>query len=136
MSHFNVSQLHTPSPYEFPCTAAPLSPSATDSDAGLQQAFDPMKGNYMDLGSYNDPEGSATKSRRVSTLAYRRSGGQEVRDKYTLKNTTGKTLVVVIPPPDFVQEHTQFGCPSLSGPQKRLHQGVLMPLLPTVSFSL
>lgn len=68
--------------------------------------------------------------RRVSTLAYN-SPSRELRERTPTRQS--RWLIVVIPPAWLVQEHGPSGHTLASGPPQRLSQGVLMPLLPTVS---
>lgn len=69
--------------------------------------------------------------RRVSTLAYHSSPLRDPRERASIRHP--RWLVVVMPPASVVQEHGPLGHTLASGPSHRLTQGILMPLLPTVS---
>jgi hypothetical protein len=68
--------------------------------------------------------------RRVSTLAYHNSPLRDPRERVIRQP---RWLVVVIPPASLTQEHGLLGHTLAYGPPQRLSQGILMPLLPTVS---
>lgn len=103
-------------------------PPDTDTDflaaGGHQNTTDFMN---VDL----DHPSAGAPFRRVSTLAYHNSPFRELRERTPTRQS--RWLIVVIPPAWLVQEHGPSGHTLASGPPQRLSQGVLMPLLPTVS---
>ena len=109
-------------------------PPETDTDflgGGGHHTIDLMNApGVADLDMNSHPSAGAP-FRRVSTLAYHNSPFRELREKTTTRQP--RWLIVVIPPAWLVQEHGPFGHTLASGPPQRLSQGVLMPLLPTVS---
>ncbi|KAG1755657.1 hypothetical protein EDB19DRAFT_1956059 [Suillus lakei] len=76
------------------------------------------------------PERSKFQSRRTSTLSYQNSGVRDNRDRTPSRGS--KSLIVVLPPPDFPVDHGQLGNVLSMGPRHRLSQGILMPLFPTM----
>jgi len=112
-------------------------PPETDIDyrllAGIHPTMDLMNApGVADADMNSHP--SAGAFRRVSTLAYHSSSSRDLRERTTSRQT--RWLIVVIPPAWLAQEHGPLGHTLASGPTQRLAQGVLMPLLPTVSGNL
>ena len=106
-----------PNPNQLP------TPPETDTDYLMNAP------GVADVDINSQPSGAPF--RRVSTLAYHNSHFRELRERTTTRQP--RWLIVVIPPAWLVQEHGPFGQTLASGPPQRLSQGVLMPLLPTVS---
>lgn len=144
MQHLTASPFHKPSPYEFPRAVHPLSPPDTDSEIGAPVQPTPVSGsNPVMFGVEFDQTTSqpptpadppAARFKRVSTLAYHTSGLREPRERSSQRSS--KSLIVVIPPASFSREHGQLGHTLSSGPPSRLTNGILMPLFPTVCFSI
>lgn len=133
----SASLLHN-ARYEFsrPTYQDPLSPPDTDSEVGpsLQHTPESRPNRAMfgvESGLSAQAETPTAKSRRVSTLAYH-SSLREPQERSVHKSS--KSLVVIIPPDIFSQEHGRLGHTLSSGSRNRLSQGILMPLLPTVCF--
>lgn len=139
MSRLTASPFHKPSPFEFPHPVHPISPPDTDSEVGAPVLPSVLGSNQAMLGvefdqattlSAGQSETPTARFKRVSTLAYHNSGHRESRERSTQRSS--KSLVVVIPPGSFSQQHGQLGHTLSSGPQSRLSNGILMPLFPTV----
>ncbi|THV08516.1 hypothetical protein K435DRAFT_771998 [Dendrothele bispora CBS 962.96] len=144
MSRLTASPFHKPSPFQFP--QVPLSPPETNSEhippsnfsASISVAggidglphVEPDVHRSQSQSQSQSSESPAARFRRVSSLAYHSSGLRESRERAVQKNY--RYFVVVIPPPSFVQDHGQLGHTLSLGPQHRLSQGLLMPLLPTM----
>lgn len=137
MSHLTASPFRKPSPYEFPRGIHPLSPPDTDSEVGAPaQSVPPSGATSVMFGvefdqTANQPlqaESPAARFRRVSTLAYHPSGLRDPPARERSASRASKAVVVVIPPGSLAQQHGQLS----SGPQSRLAQGILLPLLPSV----
>jgi hypothetical protein len=121
--------------FEFP-RALHLDPLSPGSERGpVVQPAPISRSNPAMFGVELDPQPSVQTEtptagfKRVSTLAYH-SGLRQHQDRPIHKSS--KSLIVVIPPENFSQEHGQLGHTLSSGPRNRLSQGILMPLLPTV----
>jgi hypothetical protein len=138
MSRLTASPFHKPSPYQFPQNAEVqplLSPPETDGEYHTpfhtRKSEIPQSGPESDRGdSYPAPESATARFRRVSTMAYHNSGLRESRERTIQKSS--KSLIVVIPPAAFSQEHGQLGNTLSLGPKHRLAHGILMPLFPTM----
>jgi len=136
MSRLTASPFHKPSPYEL-SLIRPLSPPETSSDyaqrtsesvpittsLGADLDFDTLEGLSSAPIIPSDMPGS--RFRRTSSLTYNNSS---LRDR---SSSRSKPLIVVIPP---LALHGQLGQTLSSGPLRRLSQGILMPLFPTVRF--
>ena len=135
MTSLAASIFHKHSLYEF--CPVPLSPPATDSEpmqpTPISRSTSAMFGE-LDHTFSQPPqvETSTTRLGRVSTLTYHHSGHREPQERPIHKSS--KSLVVIIPPESFSQEHGQLGHTLSSGPRNRLSHGILMPLFPTVCF--
>lgn len=113
----------------------PLSPPETDQES-LPVQLPPgslVAGAELEqLGhpALSFPERSKFQSRKTSSLSYQNSGARDNRDR--TPSRASKSLIVVLPPPDFPVDHGQLGTVLSMGPHHRLSQGMLMPLFPTV----
>ncbi|KAF7976260.1 hypothetical protein HWV62_7138 [Athelia sp. TMB] len=140
MSRLTASPFHKPSPYEFPRGGRPISPPDTDSEVGAQIRTGPPAGpnavmygeEFEQTASQTAVESPAARFRRVSTLAYHSSGLRESRERSASRNS--KALVIVIPPESLAREHGPLGHTLSFG--SRLTQGVLLPLMPSLSVQL
>ncbi|KAG0709669.1 hypothetical protein DFH29DRAFT_9819 [Suillus ampliporus] len=137
MSHFTGHPYHTMPAIHLSRNnhTLPLSPPETDQEsfhaqlpptslaAGeeLEQLAHPASGF---------PERSRIVPRRTSTLSYQNSGVRDNRDRNLSRGS--KSLIVVLPPPDFPLDHGQLGNALSMGPRHRLSQGILIPLFPTM----
>ena len=141
MSRLTASPFHKPSPYQFPRPVHPLSPPDTDSELGAPMQPASVAGSnsvmfgvdFVEQAPQLLPqlaESPAARFKRVSTLAYNKSGLREPQER---SMPTSKSLVVIVPPESFSQEHGQLGHTLSSGPRNRLSHGILMPLFSTVS---
>ncbi|KAG2156095.1 hypothetical protein DEU56DRAFT_765534 [Suillus clintonianus] len=137
MSHFTSHPYHTmpaihPSRNNHPL---PLSPPETDQES-LYAQLPPaslVAGAELEQLAHSAsgfPERSKIQSRRTSTLSYQNSGVRDNRDRTLSRGS--KSLIVVLPPPDFPLDHGQLGNVLSMGPRHRLSQGILMPLFPTM----
>ncbi|KAH8118557.1 hypothetical protein DFH11DRAFT_1797442 [Phellopilus nigrolimitatus] len=151
MSHLTRTPFHKPSPYDFPRPAHPLSPPETDITADSLQ-LPPMNLVSRDTGSYADiamsaytridasehyhapPSDTQTPNgrfRRPSNLAYHHSNSVLPNDSRAERRSAAtKMLVMVIPPAAVSREH---GTTLFLNTPTRAAQGVLMPLLPSLS---
>ncbi|KAG1754076.1 uncharacterized protein EDB91DRAFT_435520 [Suillus paluster] len=137
MSHFNGHPYHTmptihPSRNNHPL---PLSPPETDQEsfhAQLPPACFAAGAELEQLAHSTSglPERPRIVSRRTSTLSYQNSGVRDGRERTLSRGS--KSLIVVLPPPDFPLDHSQLGSVLSMGPRHRLSQGILMPLFPTM----
>ncbi|KAG2042809.1 hypothetical protein BDR03DRAFT_1005732 [Suillus americanus] len=113
----------------------PLSPPETDQES-LPVQLPPaslVAGAELEQLAHSAlsfPERSKFQSRRTSTLSYQNSGVRDNRDR--TPSRASKSLIVVLPPPDFPVDHGQLGNVLSMGPRHRLSQGILMPLFPTM----
>lgn len=113
----------------------PLSPPETDQESlpvQLPPASLVAGAELEQLGhpALSFPERSKFQSRRTSSLSYQNSGVRDNRDR--TPSRASKSLIVVLPPPDFPVDHGQLGTVLSMGPHHRLSQGMLMPLFPTM----
>jgi hypothetical protein len=136
MTSLSASVFHKHPLYEFPPRS--LSPPDTDSGLGLSIQPTPIsRSTSAMLGELNhaisqpsQADIPTTRPGRVSTLTYHHSGLREPQERSIHKSS--KSLIVIIPPENFSQEHGQLGHTLSSGPRNRLSHGILMPLFPTV----
>lgn len=118
----------------------PISPPDTDTELGPPMQPTPISRSTSAMfgeldHTFSQPpqvETPTTRLGRVSTLTYHHSGHREPQERPIHKSS--KSLVVIIPPESFSQEHGQLGHTLSSGPRNRLSHGILMPLFPTVCF--
>jgi hypothetical protein len=134
-----MSRLETPPFYiehQFPPPVHPLSPPDTVSELGAPVMPTSVSGfnSVAEFGhrvSQQQTESPAAKFRRVSTLAYHKSGLHEPEER--LAPRLSKSLVVILPPESLSLGHGHLGHTLSSGPRNRLSHGILMPLCSTVS---
>jgi hypothetical protein len=136
-SYLGISPLYNLFPMDFSRPRQLPTPPETDTDylAGGHHNTDQNTSSVhvADLDMNPHPF-MGTPSRRVSTLAYHSSPLRDPRERVGIRHP--RWLVVVIPPTSLVEEHGPLGHTLTSGPSQRLSQGILMPLLPTVSWKL
>lgn len=112
-----------------PGTASELEPPMQPTS--ISQSTPVMFGELARIASQPiQTETLPSKPQRVSTLTYNNSSLREPQERSIHKSS--KSLVVIVPPESFTQEHGQLGHTLSSGPQNRLSHGVLMPLCSTV----
>lgn len=137
---------HKPTLFDLPRPAHPLTPPDTDYETLSHQAQAPLLAqNSIGLEteplhprdfapSMNDspyPTPYSTLHRKRPSVSYVHSGIREARERVVQRGL--KWLVVVIPPISFSKEHGHLGHTLSSGSSRRLANGLLMPLFPTVS---
>ncbi|KAI0750809.1 hypothetical protein C8Q80DRAFT_1154002 [Daedaleopsis nitida] len=131
--------------FDFPRPAHPLTPPDTDYETLSHQA--PPAQNAIGLEAdplppqvhpstldspYATPYG--TLHRKRSSVTYVNSGIREARDRVVHRGL--KWLVVVVPPVSMTREHGHLGHTLSSGPSRRLSNGILLPLYPTLNSQL
>ncbi|KAF9009033.1 hypothetical protein BDQ17DRAFT_1349409 [Cyathus striatus] len=133
MSRFTSPPFHKPAPFLFP--SLPLSPPETSTDVGT--VVPGTMNNPLDSGrpagglaASTPPDLPAARPRKVSSIHYHSSPLRDSRER--TPHRSHKSLVIVIPPNSLIQQHGQLGHTLSTGPQHRLSQGVMMPLLPTM----
>ena len=130
--------------FDLPRPAHPLTPPDTDYETLSHQApvhqpaqnfpgleVDPLHPHYpssMADSPFASPYN--TLHRKRPSVTYVNSGIREARERVVQRGL--KWLVVVIPPVSFSKEHGHLGHTLSSGPNRRLSNGLLMPLYPTV----
>ncbi|EJF61240.1 hypothetical protein DICSQDRAFT_86763 [Dichomitus squalens LYAD-421 SS1] len=149
MSHLTAPMPHqgpqAPKPYlyDLPRPAHPLTPPDTDYETPSNQVppapnmtgleMDPLPHMPSGLDSpYASPYGSL--HRKKPSVTYVHSGLREARERVVQRGL--RWLVVVVPPASFAREHGHLGHTLSSGPSRRLSNGLLMPLYPSLSSQL
>ncbi|KAI0638192.1 hypothetical protein C8Q77DRAFT_416014 [Trametes polyzona] len=146
MSHLTApmptgQQPHKSYLFDFPRPAHPLTPPDTDYEALSHQA--PPAQNMAGLETEPFPPQQppsvidspfATLHRKRSSVTYVNSGIRDSRERVVQRGI--KWLVVVLPPVSFTREHGHLGHTLSSGPTRRLSNGLLMPLYPTLNSQL
>ncbi len=133
---------HHPKPYLFdlPRPVHPLTPPDTDYETPSNQALPTQNLNGLEaellpphLSTLDSPYATpySTLHRKKPSVTYVNSGLRESRERVVQRGL--KWLVVVIPPVSFSREHGHLGHTLSSGPSRRLSNGILLPLYPTVS---
>ncbi|KDR83704.1 hypothetical protein GALMADRAFT_133125 [Galerina marginata CBS 339.88] len=140
MSRLTASPFHKPSPFEFP-RALP-SPPETHSDTitgpahittstYILAAQDPgLVPGLVDTGLAGTSPDTPSRARRSGSIPYHNTGFRETKERAAQRS--GKSLIIVIPPPTLIQEHGQHPHTISSGPYHRLSQGVVMSLFPSM----
>ncbi|KAI0375643.1 hypothetical protein BV20DRAFT_1117191 [Pilatotrama ljubarskyi] len=127
--------------FDFPRPAHPLTPPDTDYETQSHQAapLQAMAGLETEpfppqqLPSVTDSP-YASLHRKRSSVTYVNSGLRESRERVVQRGL--RWLVVVLPPVSFTREHGHLGHTLSSGPTRRLSNGILMPLYPTLNSQL
>jgi len=128
MSRLTSSLFHKPSPFDSSLFIP--SPPESHSDTII-----PNLANLQDLGLVNhgfanaSPESAGTRFRKSSSIPYHSSS---LRDNKEKGQRSGKSLIIVIPPPTLGYDHGHFTHTLSNGPFHRLSEGVAMPLFPSV----
>ena len=125
--------LHNPfqKPFEFPRAGPLLTPPETEPEYHTQHQQ--MSSNGLGIELEPAPShrtASVTEVPISRRLQYIHSGPREARERVVHRGV--RWLVVVTPPPSLLQENGLLGHTLSGGPQSRLAQGLLMPLLQTV----
>ncbi|KAI0352953.1 hypothetical protein OH77DRAFT_1428075 [Trametes cingulata] len=127
--------------FDFPRPVHPLTPPDTDYETQSHQAANPqaMAGLETEpLPSQQHPSMTdspyASLHRKRSSVTYVNSGLRESRERVVQRGL--RWLVVVLPPVSFTREHGHLGHTLSSGPTRRLSNGLLMPLYPTLNSQL
>ena len=142
LGHHHSNAYHKPTILDLPRPTHPLTPPDTDyetlshqvppaqNSTGLETELLPARDFPPPM---NDPYPSpySTLHRKRPSVTYVHSGIREARERVVQRGL--KWLVVVIPPVSFSKEHGHLGHTLSSGPSRRLSNGLLMPLFPTVS---
>lgn len=133
MSRLTSSLFHKPSPFDAPL----LIPSPPESHSDTITPYPLNPANLQDLGGLNNhhsfatasPESAGTRFRKSSSIPYHSSNLRDNREK---GQRSGKSLIIVIPPPTLVYDHGDIAHTLSNGPFHRLSEGVTMPLFPSV----
>ncbi|KAI0832426.1 hypothetical protein BC628DRAFT_1346585 [Trametes gibbosa] len=146
MSHLTAPmpsghQTHKPYRFDFPRPAHPLTPPDTDYETPSHHA--PPAQNAIGLEtepfahqhhpSMTDSSFAPLHKKRPS-VTYVNSGIRDSRERVVQRGI--KWLVVVLPPVSFTREHGHLGHTLSSGPTRRLSNGLLMALYPTLNSQL
>ncbi|KAI0092421.1 hypothetical protein BDY19DRAFT_482973 [Irpex rosettiformis] len=132
--------LHNPfqKPFEFPRPGPLLTPPDTEAEQQIQHQTVPLPTtNGLGIELEPTPTQRSTSITEVPIsrrLQYIQSGPREARERTVHRSV--RWLVVVTPPPSFSQEHGNLGHTLSVGSPERLSQGLLMPLLQTMSSQL
>ncbi|KAL1946795.1 hypothetical protein VTO73DRAFT_14899 [Trametes versicolor] len=129
--------------YDLPRPVHPLTPPDTDFETLSQQVApaqnmagletDPFPPQHQHHPSMADSPFSGLHRKRPS-VSYVNSGIRDSRERVVQRGI--KWLVVVLPPVSFAREHGHLGHTLSSGPTRRLSNGLLMPLFPTLNSQL
>lgn len=130
MSNFASHPYHTVSAVHAFGHVTPLSPPGTDQ---VSPHAPHGASSFLAAGAELDRNSRATPPRRTTVLSYQNSSARDLRDRNYARGS--RSLVVVIPPPDFPLDQGQLGNVLSMGPRHRLSQGILMPLFTSVSHS-
>ena len=135
-------QAQKPKPYlhDIPRPAHPLTPPDTDYETHPSQApapntsgleTEPLPPQLPPILDSPHASPYGTLHRKKPSVTYVHSSLREARERVVQRGL--KWLVVVVPPASFATEHGHLGHTLSSGPSRRLSNGLLMPLYPTVS---
>ncbi|KAI0677627.1 hypothetical protein C8Q78DRAFT_1003590 [Trametes maxima] len=126
---------------DFPRPAHPLTPPDTDYETLSHQALPVQNLAGLETEPLPPHQSSSVTDSPFSTLhrkrpsvTYVNSTLRESRERVIHRGL--KWLVVVVPPVSFTREHGHLGHTLSSGPSRRLSNGLLMPLYPTLSSQL
>ncbi|KAH9853467.1 hypothetical protein C2E23DRAFT_884648 [Lenzites betulinus] len=147
MSHLTAPmpsghQTHKPYLFDFPRPAHPLTPPDTDYETPSHHAAPAQNAIGLETDPFPPPPHPpsmtdspfATLHRKKSSVTYVNSGIRDARERVVQRGI--KWLVVVLPPVSFTREHGHLGHTLSSGPTRRLSNGLLMPLYPTLNSQL
>ncbi|KAF8812476.1 hypothetical protein BYT27DRAFT_7182923 [Phlegmacium glaucopus] len=133
MSKLTSSIFHKPSPSD----SSLLIPSPPESYSDTITPFPPNPANLQDLFNNSfanaSPESAGTRLRKSSSIPYHSSS---LRDNKEKGQRSGKSLIIVIPPPTLLYDHGNFAHTPPNGPFHRLSEGVTMPLFPSMTTQL
>lgn len=136
MSHIPVSSLRRPSPFQFPSLPLDVNPGASGSFSALAASSSNVGDRLIvpessTVHSAPIPEIVGERSRKTSSITYHSAGLKEFHERKPQR--TSKAFIIVIPPVVLAQGFGQLGSTLSVGPSHRLSQGLIMPLLSTVS---
>ncbi|KAF8165310.1 hypothetical protein B0H34DRAFT_855699 [Crassisporium funariophilum] len=138
MSRPSILSFHKPPPFEFPLLLPSPPDTNSESIAAVPHMLPSTSAGLPEFGIHEHNLGNAssetagTRFRRSSSIPYHSSGLREQKEK-AAGHRPNKSLIIVIPPATLVQEHGHHGPTLSNGPFHRLSQGVVMPLLPSMS---